>query len=200
MRADETRYAVPGWGVGDLWTCGGVVLAHDFRFVAAKDRDAFMRTSGASSAGPPEGAQGPPLGTVTTNSRRRENDFVSNRRQEEGAAWTQELVARLTAFLSGDDAPLDDVDLDLTWATPFQRAVAGALRGVPRGETVTYGELAALAGHPGAQRAVGSFCSRNRFMLLVPCHRVTAADGIGGYGDTGTEIKRRLLELEGVFG
>ena len=73
-----------------------------------------------------------------------------------------------------------------------------ALRRVGRGETVTYGELAALAGRPNAQRAAGSFCARNRFSIVVPCHRVVAADGLGSYGSLGVDYKRRLLELEGA--
>lgn len=108
------------------------------------------------------------------------------------------LVARLRAFFAGEDVRLDDVRLDLGWATPFQRAVAEALRAVPRGEVVSYGELAALAGHPNAQRAVGTFCAGNRLMLFVPCHRVVGAEGIGGYGSAGVAVKRRLLALEGV--
>jgi methylated-DNA-[protein]-cysteine S-methyltransferase len=104
----------------------------------------------------------------------------------------------MAAYLAGAAVPLDDVELDLSWATPFQRAVADALRDVPRGEVVTYGELAALAGYPGAARAAGSFCAANRFALLVPCHRVVGAGGIGGYGATGIGVKRRLLSLEGV--
>ena len=84
------------------------------------------------------------------------------------------------------------------WATPFQRALAEALRADPRGEVVSYGELAALAGRPRAARAAGAFCATNRFAFIVPCHRVVAADGIGGYGSTGVGVKRRLLALEGV--
>ena len=71
-----------------------------------------------------------------------------------------------------------------------------ALRELPYGETVTYGELAALAGHPNAQRAVGTFCAENRFAIVVPCHRVVAAGGIGSYGSLGVAYKQRLLELE----
>jgi methylated-DNA-[protein]-cysteine S-methyltransferase len=108
------------------------------------------------------------------------------------------LVQRLVAYFSGEPVSLDDVELDLEWMTPFQRAVADALRAVPYGETVTYGELAALAGHPNAYRAAGSFCAGNRFPLFVPCHRVVAAGGIGPYGSLGSEYKRRLLELEGA--
>ena len=65
---------------------------------------------------------------------------------------------------------------------------------VPRGEVVTYGELAALAGRPGAARAAGTFCAHNRFSLFVPCHRVVGADGPRvGYGSLG-RYKRRLLD------
>ncbi len=107
-------------------------------------------------------------------------------------------MQRFTSFLGGVDVSFDDVPLDGGDWTSFQSAVADMLRRIPRGEVVTYGELAALAGHPGAQRAVGSFCARNRFMILVPCHRVVAADGIGSYGSAGVVVKRRLLALEGV--
>jgi methylated-DNA-[protein]-cysteine S-methyltransferase len=76
--------------------------------------------------------------------------------------------------------------------------VVEALRGIGWGEVVTYGELAAVAGYPNAQRAAGSVCAHNRFALVVPCHRVVAASGIGRYGSNGVDYKRRLLELEGV--
>jgi O-6-methylguanine DNA methyltransferase len=107
------------------------------------------------------------------------------------------LVLRVRAYFSGERDSFEDVEVDLSWTTPFQRAVADALRQVPYGETVTYGELAALAGHPNAQRAAGTFCAGNRFPLFVPCHRVVAADGLGSYGSLGLEYKQRLLELEG---
>jgi methylated-DNA-[protein]-cysteine S-methyltransferase len=109
------------------------------------------------------------------------------------------VVERVRAYFAGEPVSFDDVDLDLSWATPFQTGVADALRAIPFGETVTYGELAALAGHPNAQRAAGTFCARNRFPLFVPCHRVVAADGLGSYGALGLEYKRRLLELEGAL-
>jgi methylated-DNA-[protein]-cysteine S-methyltransferase len=108
------------------------------------------------------------------------------------------VVERLQAYLAGDDVALDDVDVDLEYETPFLERCARELRAVPRGEVVTYGELAALAGSPGAARAAGSFCARNRLGLFVPCHRVVAAGGLGSYGSLGIEYKRRLLELEGV--
>ena len=108
------------------------------------------------------------------------------------------LATRLKRYFSGTRDDFADVQLDLSWCTPFQHAVVTCLRGVGRGETVTYGELAALAGHPGASRAAGSFCAHNRFGIIVPCHRVVAAGGLGGYGSLGADYKRRLLALEGA--
>jgi methylated-DNA-[protein]-cysteine S-methyltransferase len=110
-----------------------------------------------------------------------------------------EVIERLRAYFAGARVAFDDVELDLDWATPFQARVAATLRAIPYGETVTYGELAALAGHPNAQRAAGTFCAHNRFPLFVPCHRVVAADGLGSYGSLGLSYKRRLLELEGAL-
>jgi methylated-DNA-[protein]-cysteine S-methyltransferase len=154
----ETRYAVRGWGMGELWSADGVVLAHDFRF------------GDVANAGPDDGAE----------------------------AVTRRLVQRFRALLGGGDESFEDVAIDLEWTTPLQRALADALRAIPRGEIVTYGELAALAGRPRAARAAGAFCAANRFAFIVPCHRVVSASGIGGYGDAGVEVKRRLLALEGV--
>jgi methylated-DNA-[protein]-cysteine S-methyltransferase len=108
------------------------------------------------------------------------------------------LTQRFAKFFAGERDDFDDVELDLDDATPFQRSVTEALRRIPYGETVTYAELAALAGYPRAQRAVGTFCAHNRYGVVVPCHRVTAADGIGSYGSLGVEYKRRLLALEGA--
>jgi methylated-DNA-[protein]-cysteine S-methyltransferase len=112
---------------------------------------------------------------------------------------SNQLAARLRSYFSGARDSFVDVEVDLDGFTEFQRAVVETLRGVPWGEVVTYGELAALAGYPNAQRAAGSVCAHNRFPLVVPCHRVVAADGIGRYGASGVDVKRRLLELEGVL-
>jgi methylated-DNA-[protein]-cysteine S-methyltransferase len=109
-----------------------------------------------------------------------------------------QLADRFRRYFAGEPDDFLDVDLDLEGATDFELALTEALRRVPRGETVSYGELAVLAGRPRAQRAAGTFCARNRFSLVVPCHRVVGADGIGSYGSLGVEYKRRLLELEGV--
>ena len=108
------------------------------------------------------------------------------------------LGERLVSYFTGADVSFHDVELDVEGWTLFQRAVLDALRAVPRGEVVAYGELAALAGYPGAARAAGTFCAHNRFPIVVPCHRVVGAAGLGSYGSLGLGYKRRLLELEGA--
>lgn len=109
------------------------------------------------------------------------------------------VVELIMAYFAGEDVRLDEVPVDLEYESDFFARCAGALRAVPRGELVTYGELAALAGAPGAARAAGTFCARNRLGLFVPCHRVVAAGGLGSYGSLGLAYKRRLLELEGAL-
>jgi len=108
------------------------------------------------------------------------------------------LADRVRAHFRGERSSFDDVEIEAEWATPFQAAIADALRAVPWGEVVTYGELAALAGRPRAPRAAGTFCAENNFPLVVPCHRVVSSSGLGSYGSLGADYKRRLLALEGV--
>jgi len=80
--------------------------------------------------------------------------------------------------------------------TPFQQRVWEALRTIPCGETRSYGAIAAQIGQPAAARAVGMANHRNPIAIMIPCHRVIGSDGsLTGYA-SGTEIKRRLLELE----
>ena len=109
----------------------------------------------------------------------------------------RQLVHRLQRYFAGERESFADVAFDLDGYTPFQRDVMRALRDVPYGEVVTYAELARQAGHVNAQRAAGTFCAHNRFPLILPCHRVVAANGIGSYGSLGVAYKRRLLALEG---
>jgi methylated-DNA-[protein]-cysteine S-methyltransferase len=90
---------------------------------------------------------------------------------------------------------------DLTYADAdrFPRRVLDTLtREVPWGETVTYGELAEMAGAPRAARAVGNVMAHNPVPIVIPCHRVVAAGGLGGYGLAGVPMKRALLAIEGV--
>jgi len=93
---------------------------------------------------------------------------------------------------------LQNRKLDLSGATPFQRKVYAALRKVPAGTTVTYGELARRAGFSGAARAVGSAMRKNRLPIVIPCHRVIRGSGALGQYSAGVPWKRMLLEFEGV--
>jgi len=112
----------------------------------------------------------------------------------------RDLVARLRRHLSGRPDPLTDVPLDLTACPPFHRKVYRALRRVPPGRTVTYGELARRAGRAGAARAVGRAMATNPVPLLVPCHRVLpAGGGLGAFSSPGgPDQKAWLLFREGV--
>ncbi len=114
------------------------------------------------------------------------------------ADFVPDLCRRFAAQLAGVEVSYDDVPIDLDWCTPLQRDLGLALRDVKWGEVVSYGELAERAGRPRAPRAAGSFCAQNQISLVLPCHRVVAVDGIGGYGTAGVALKRRLLALEGV--
>jgi methylated-DNA-[protein]-cysteine S-methyltransferase len=113
-----------------------------------------------------------------------------------GDADDDAFAAPFAAYFRGERVSFDDVELELDGTSEYGISLTAALRAVPYGETVTYAELAALAGRPGAQRAAGTFCARNRFPLVVPCHRVVSSTGVGPYGSLGTEYKRALLVLE----
>lgn len=83
--------------------------------------------------------------------------------------------------------------------TPFTKRIYEVVRRIPRGKTLSYGAVADAAGKPGAARAVGNVMSKNPVCLFVPCHRVVASNGIGGWGGNGgLEQKRHLLGREGV--
>jgi methylated-DNA-[protein]-cysteine S-methyltransferase len=89
------------------------------------------------------------------------------------------------------------VRLDLSGLTPFRRRVLEQLRQVPYGATTTYGALADASGCPGGARAVGGAVGVNPVAIIIPCHRVLAAHGLGGFTG-GLDWKRRLLQREGV--
>ena len=91
------------------------------------------------------------------------------------------------------------VPADLSGLTSFTRRVLAAARTIPPGKTISYGELACRAGSPRACRAVGQVMARNPVPLVIPCHRVVAAAGPGGYAG-GPEMKARLLALESRAG
>ena len=117
------------------------------------------------------------------------------KRTRRGSDPGHDLSRRLTAFFAGE--PDDFVDVPLRIGDGFYGDCARVLREVERGEVVTYGELAALAGYPGAARAAGTFCARCELAPFLPVHRVIASNGIGSWGSQGVEYKRKMLELEG---
>ena len=108
-------------------------------------------------------------------------------------------IRQLQAYAKGKPADLASLPIDFSDYTPFQQEVLKKCRKIPFGKTVSYGELAAKTSSPRAARAVGSTMRKNRFPLVIPCHRVVSSSGLGGYsaGD-GISIKKMLLALEGV--
>jgi methylated-DNA-[protein]-cysteine S-methyltransferase len=106
---------------------------------------------------------------------------------------------------AGAIARLTELAIDVADRAAFDREVFDAVRSVPPGSVTSYGRLAQRVGRPGAARAVGGAVGRCPVGMLIPCHRIIAADGsLGGYGvgwggrEAHLEVKRRLLELEGV--
>lgn len=107
----------------------------------------------------------------------------------------KETAAQLDEYFAGERTDFD-VRMELD-GTDFQREVWTELTRIPYGETISYGELARRVGRPSAPRAVGQANGRNPIPVIVPCHRVLASNGIGGYGG-GLTVKRQLLAVEGV--
>lgn len=104
----------------------------------------------------------------------------------------------ITALLGGAPDPLTDVEVDLSAVPEFDRRVYAVTRAIAPGRTLTYGEVAAAIGSPGAAQAVGQALGRNPIPVLVPCHRVLGAHGaVGGFSASGgTVTKRALLAAE----
>lgn len=120
---------------------------------------------------------------------------------DELPAWVAESLELLQRFTLGEPVDFAAVPLSLEHLTPFGRRVTTACRTIEWGQTRSYGDLAAECGSPGAARAVGSVMAKNRYPLVVPCHRVVGAGGsLGGYSaPDGLKMKQRLLEMESVI-
>ncbi|HEX3796553.1 MAG TPA: methylated-DNA--[protein]-cysteine S-methyltransferase [Acidimicrobiales bacterium] len=104
-------------------------------------------------------------------------------------------IRQLEEYFAGERQDFDiPMELD---GTPFQKDVWAELSRIPYGETISYGELARRVGRPKGPRAVGQANGKNPIAIIVPCHRVLASTGIGGYGG-GLPMKRSLLAIEGV--
>lgn len=114
----------------------------------------------------------------------------------------QHAIDGIVALLRGEKHDLREIALDYDRVPEFNRRVYQLARTIGPGATLTYGEIAQRLGSPGTARAVGQALGQNPWPIVVPCHRVLAADGgMGGFSAPGgVATKRRMLEIEGVEG
>src|SRR5436190_5222014 len=114
----------------------------------------------------------------------------------------QRAIDAIVALLRGEKRDLRDIVLDFDGVPDFHRRVYELARTIGPGATLTYGDIALRLGRPGTARAVGWALGHNPYPIIVPCHRVLAANGrMGGFSAPGgVATKRRMLEIEGVDG
>jgi methylated-DNA-[protein]-cysteine S-methyltransferase len=108
------------------------------------------------------------------------------------------VIRSIEAYFKAGKRDFSDLRLSLDGLTPFQRSVLDVISKIPPGKTMSYGEVAKKAGKPGAARAVGNVMATNPIPLILPCHRVVASNGLGGFTG-GIDLKRKLLKLEGAL-
>ncbi len=125
---------------------------------------------------------------------KRAGRMFAGQQERSGGDVNRKAQQQIVEYLDGKRTVFD-LPLELH-GTPFQRTALEQVARIPYGKVMTYGEIATLIGKPGAARAVGSANARNDLPLVIPCHRVVATNGLGGYGG-GLEMKRWLLKLEG---
>ena len=117
---------------------------------------------------------------------------------DEETDWCPQLKKKLVDYALGKKVRFDDIPLEMPKLTEFQSHVLDQTRKIGYGEKLSYGELALRAGYPRAARGVGTVMSKNRFPVIIPCHRVIARGGaLQGYAG-GLELKARLLVMEGA--
>jgi methylated-DNA-[protein]-cysteine S-methyltransferase len=119
----------------------------------------------------------------------------------EPPAAVAKAIRRIAAALGGAGDDFADLALDMAGASAFERAVYRETRAIPAGSTATYGAIAARLGDASQARAVGQALGRNPWPIVIPCHRVTGAEGkIGGFSAPGGRAtKMRLLAIEGAL-
>ena len=135
MTVTQVAYEIDGWGTGELVVEDGLVVWHDSPWPRAHTPMVPSQTPAHPGLG-----HGIPRDV-----------------SRDASGFVAEALARLRRYFAGECHALEGVPIDLEYETPFLERCARALRAIPRGEVVTYGELAALAGAPGAARAAGSF-------------------------------------------
>ena len=121
---------------------------------------------------------------------------------DEVPAMVRDAIAGMVALLNGEHRDLTAITLDEDGIDAFRRSVYAAARRIEPGTVATYGEIARRIGSPDAARGVGAALGSNPFPIIVPCHRVVAADGaLTGFSAPGGIVtKRRMLEIEGAPG
>ncbi|MGQ0659931.1 MAG: methylated-DNA--[protein]-cysteine S-methyltransferase [Sphingosinicella sp.] len=133
--------------------------------------------------------------------RRRLARRVSDCAEEDPPEWVRGAIGKIIAHLAGERVDYAGVPLDERGIGEWEHAVYRAAAAIPPGETRTYGALAAGLGRPEAAQAVGQALGRNPWPIVVPCHRILAADGkTGGFSAPGGVVtKLKLLEIEGAL-
>jgi methylated-DNA-[protein]-cysteine S-methyltransferase len=113
---------------------------------------------------------------------------------------TRRAAEMLKRYFEGERQTFSDVKVDLSAVTPFRRRILELIRSIPFGEVRTYGQVAGMAGTPGAARAVGGAMACNPLPVIIPCHRIVAGDGrlTGFSAPGGIASKEYLLRLENV--
>lgn len=132
---------------------------------------------------------------VTEGGRLRELGFT---RAKPTRGGSDPIGVEIQEYFRGKRKDLRDIPVDLSDSTRFERRVYEATRHIPFGKVATYGQIARAIGKPNAQRAVGQALGKNPIGIVIPCHRVVASDGLGGFTG-GLEYKKKLLRHEGVL-
>jgi methylated-DNA-[protein]-cysteine S-methyltransferase len=185
--------------------------AHDATVCLASGFDSSMTTTSFAVFDTPIGACGVAWGeSGITHAWLPERDAAGLRRriarrlpEAKEARPTEEIrraIDGIEGLLTGSTVDLSSIALDLDGVPDFPRRVYAIARTIPPGETLSYGEIARRLGDPSQARAVGAALGANPIPILIPCHRVLAADGrMGGFSAPGgVATKRRLLEIEGA--
>ncbi len=123
-------------------------------------------------------------------------ELFPHERIEKGGMVNKQVEKQVQAYLKGKLKKFT-LPLDIQ-APPFYKKALRQVMQIPYGQTQTYGDIARAMGNPRAYRAVGSANANNNIPLIIPCHRVVAANGLGGYGG-GLDMKVKLLKLEQVL-
>jgi methylated-DNA-[protein]-cysteine S-methyltransferase len=139
-------------------------------------------------------------GATESRTRARIMQMFPDAREGSPPAGVEHAVAGIASLLHGEATDLSDISLDMAGLSDFHRRVYAVARTIPAGRTLTYGEIAQRLGDPGAAREVGQALGENPFPIVVPCHRVLAANGrLGGFSAPGgTRTKLKLLRIEGA--